>query len=114
MDAWDELGLTIVEGPHASVLGGHYRRRSGTSHRRSRSRGRSAGLLERGVHTHDHRTEDGIGVQSATGVLVFIRADLRDSDEFDRVGIDPVTIEPHSTTEWTILDADISPPAWSF
>jgi hypothetical protein len=39
-----------------------------------------------------------------------ITVDLRDSDEFDRVGIDPVTLEPHSTNTWTQIDPDIEPP----
>lgn len=39
-----------------------------------------------------------------------IKADLRDSDEFDRVGISPVTLEPHSTNTWSMLDLDIKPP----
>jgi hypothetical protein len=36
--------------------------------------------------------------------------DLRDSDEFKRVGISPVTIEPHSTSTWTQIDPDINAP----
>jgi len=39
-----------------------------------------------------------------------IEVDLLDSDEFGRRGIDPTTIEPHSTTTWTIIDPDINPP----
>ena len=36
--------------------------------------------------------------------------DFRDSDEFGQRGTDPVTVGPHSTTEWTVLDPDINPP----
>jgi hypothetical protein len=37
--------------------------------------------------------------------------DLRDSDEFDRSGTGgAVTIEPHSTNSWTMIDPDIIPP----
>jgi hypothetical protein len=37
--------------------------------------------------------------------------DYGDSDEFGERGIgDAVTMEPHSTTEWTELDAHIVPP----
>jgi hypothetical protein len=39
-----------------------------------------------------------------------ITVDLRDSDEFKRVGISPVTIEPHSTSSWTQIDPDINAP----
>jgi hypothetical protein len=39
-----------------------------------------------------------------------IKVDLRDSDEFDRVGISPVTVEPHSTNTLSKLDSDITPP----
>jgi hypothetical protein len=39
-----------------------------------------------------------------------VRVDLRDSDEFGRVGISPVTIEPHSTNTWSEIDPDINPP----
>lgn len=39
-----------------------------------------------------------------------ITVDLRDSDEFGRVGISPVTLEPRSTTEWTQIDPHINPP----
>jgi hypothetical protein len=39
-----------------------------------------------------------------------IRVDLRDSDEFDRVGISPVTLEPYSTNTWSKIDPDIKPP----
>jgi hypothetical protein len=37
--------------------------------------------------------------------------DLRDSDEFGRSGTGgAVTIGPHSTTEWSMIDPDINPP----
>jgi hypothetical protein len=36
--------------------------------------------------------------------------DFRDSDEFGQRGADPVTVGPHSTTTWTVLDPDINPP----
>jgi hypothetical protein len=36
--------------------------------------------------------------------------DLRDSDEFGRVGISLVTLEPHSTNDSTQLDSHINPP----
>jgi hypothetical protein len=39
-----------------------------------------------------------------------IKVDLRDSDEFDRVGVSPVTLEPHSTNAWSKIDPDIQPP----
>jgi hypothetical protein len=39
-----------------------------------------------------------------------ITVDLRDSDEFRRVGISPVTIEPHSTSSWSQIDPDINAP----
>ncbi len=37
-------------------------------------------------------------------------ADFRDSNEFGQRGTDPVTVKPHSTTEWTVLDPNIEPP----
>jgi hypothetical protein len=36
--------------------------------------------------------------------------DFRDSHEFGQRGTDPVTVGPHSTTEWTVVDAHINPP----
>jgi hypothetical protein len=39
-----------------------------------------------------------------------IRVDLRDSNEFGEGGTDPITVGPHSTTEWTVLDPNINPP----
>jgi hypothetical protein len=37
--------------------------------------------------------------------------DFRDSDEFGRSGTGgAVTVGPHSTTEWSVLDPDINPP----
>ena len=37
--------------------------------------------------------------------------DFRDSDEFGRSGTGgAVTVGPHSTTEWTVVDAHINPP----
>jgi hypothetical protein len=36
--------------------------------------------------------------------------DFRDSNEFSQRGADPVTVGPNSTTEWTVLDAEIMPP----
>lgn len=39
-----------------------------------------------------------------------LEIDLRDGDEFDGVGIDPVTIEPHSTMAWSQIDPHINPP----
>jgi len=40
-----------------------------------------------------------------------LRIDLRgDSGESDRMVRNAVTIEPHSSTTWSIIDADIKPP----
>ena len=36
--------------------------------------------------------------------------DFRDSNEFGEHGTDPVTVGPHSTTEWTVLDPNINAP----
>ena len=39
-----------------------------------------------------------------------VTVDFRDSNEFDQRGADPVTVGPHSTTEWTVIDPEINPP----
>jgi hypothetical protein len=36
--------------------------------------------------------------------------DFRDSNEFGQRGADPVTVGPHSTTEWSVIDPEIKPP----
>jgi hypothetical protein len=37
--------------------------------------------------------------------------DLRDSDEFAQSGsVGAVTMQPHSTISWTVVDAHINPP----
>lgn len=39
-----------------------------------------------------------------------MKVDFRDSNEFGRRGTDPVTVGPHSTTEWSVIDPKIDPP----
>jgi len=40
-----------------------------------------------------------------------ITVDFGDSDEFGQNGLGgAVTMEPHSTVSWTVVDADVNPP----